>query len=68
MVLWDVTLVTASYGQYSAYGAATLTNEYDKRAGSLLRRQISVIRNKRALFTYNDTCHVNYSAHSLCSK
>ena len=34
MVLWDATRivpVTAIYGQYSAHGVATGTNEYDVR-------------------------------------
>ena len=35
------------------------------RAGSLLRRKISAICNKRALFPYNNSCHVNYSAHKV---
>ena len=35
------------------------------KAGSLLRHEIRAIRNKRALFPYNDSCHVNYSAHKL---
>jgi len=53
--------VTASYGQYSAHGVATGTT----RAGSLLRLKISAIHSKRALFPYNDSCHVNYSAHKV---
>jgi len=35
------------------------------RAGSLLRLKISAIHSKRALFPYNDSCHVNYSAHKV---
>ena len=35
------------------------------RAGSLLRRKISAIHSKRALFPYNDSCHGNYSAHKV---
>jgi len=38
------------------------TTEYATRAGSC---QISAIRSKRALFPYDDSCHVNYSAHKL---
>jgi len=33
--------------------------------GSLARHQISAIHRKRALFPYNDSCPVNYSAHKL---
>jgi len=54
--------VTASYGQYSAHGVSKGTTEYATRAGIC---QISAIRSKRALFPYNDSCHVNYSAHKL---
>jgi len=55
--------VTASYGQYSAHGVGT--TEYATRAGSLLRLKISAICSKRALFPYNDSCHVNYSPHKV---
>jgi len=34
MVLWDDTLVTASYVQYNAHGVATGTTEYATRVGS----------------------------------
>ena len=27
--------------------------------------RISAIRSKKALFPYNDSCHVNYSAHKV---
>ena len=65
MVLWGDTLVTATCWQYSAHGVATGTTEYATRAESLLRRQISTICSNRALFPYNGSCHVNYSAHKL---
>jgi len=35
------------------------------RAGSFLRLKISAIHSKRALFPYNDSCHVNYSAYKV---
>ena len=68
MVLWDdtrIVFMTASYGQYSAHGVATGTTEYATRAGSLLRRQVSTMRSKRALFPYNDFCRELYGAHKL---
>jgi len=64
MVLWNdarIALVTASYGQYSAHGVATGTR-CATRAVSL---QMSAICSKGALFPYNDSFHVNYSAHKL---
>jgi len=35
------------------------------KAGSLPRHEIRGIHSKRALFPYNDSCHMNYSAHKL---
>jgi len=67
MVTWDDTRIipcAASYGQYSAHGVAT-EQLNATCAGSLIRREISAIRSKRALLPYNDSCHVNYSAHKL---
>jgi len=59
---YGMSLVTASYEQYSSN---TETTTYATRVGSLLRRQTSAICSKRALFPYNDSCHVNFSAHKL---
>jgi len=48
MVLWEgiiyASLVTASYGQYSAHGVATGTTEYAARAKS---HQVSAMHSKR---------------------
>ena len=63
-VLWNdarIALVTASYGQYSAHGVATGTT----CATRAVSHQISAKCNKGALFPYDDSCHVNYSAHKV---
>ena len=58
--------MTASYGQYSAHGVATGTTECMLLGlGVLFRLKISAICSKKALFPYNDSCHVNYSAHEV---
>ena len=49
---------------YSAHRVAT-EQLNTTRAGSLFRWKVSAIHIKRALFAYNDSCHVNYSAHKV---
>ena len=57
--------MTARYnGQYRAHGVQEQLNLL-QGLGSLLRHQISATHIKRALFPYNDPCHVNCTTHKV---
>ena len=65
MLLWDDTRIFPCDSQLWAIQWLQEKLNMLQRLGSLLGHQISAIHSKRALFPYNDSCHVNYSADKL---
>jgi len=67
MVLWDDTRIVPCDSQLWAHSAHRVATEQlnATRTESLFRCKVSAIHSKRALFPYNDSFHVNYSAHKV---